>query len=158
MHTADTVATILLFVVLLGWVGLSVYAGAVSVLLSDSGAPGVAMAGVALAVVGIPASVTAVYVTAVVSAWRTEGYTFFYPLLALAAGTALAAAVAVKRAILLTDHPADASGGAAPGVPMGTPFVWIVGNRLDADGNLQVRLPGEGSDVVSVDARLLGVH
>ena len=34
----------------------------------------------------------------------------------------------------------------------------IVANRVDADGNLAVRLPGEGSEVVSVDARLLGVH
>ena len=38
------------------------------------------------------------------------------------------------------------------------PFVRIVANRVDADGNLQVRLPGEGSGVVSVDARLLGLH
>ena len=286
MHAVDAVATIVLFVVLLGWVGLAVYAGAVSVMLSDSGAPGVAMAGVALAVVGIPATVIAVYVVAVVSAWRAHGYTFFYPLIAFAAGTALATSVAAtafglvrlglrlhgtdagntpaavltapaiytfdkkldvrdgglvielgverstgrrylrtpmpqrdgeyreyhgidiamyelfcddreaalafaeqcrtgrhedrwlpppgapaatppsperkhlarKRAILLTDHPADAAGVAARGLPVGTPFVWIVANRVDADGNLAVRLPGEGSEVVSVDARLLGVH
>lgn len=286
MHTVDAVATIVLFVVLLGWVGLAVYAGAVSVMLSDSGAPGVAMVGVALAVVGIPATVIAVYVVAAVSAWRAHGYTFFYPLIAFAAGTALAASVAAtafglvrlglrlhgtdagntpatvvtapaiytfdkkldvrdgglvielgverssgrrylrtpmpqrdgeyreyhgidiamyellcddreaalafaeqcragrhedrwlpppgapaatppspdrkhlarKRAILLTDHPADAAGVAARGLPVGTPFVWIVANRVDADGNLAVRLPGEGSEVVSVDARLLGVH
>ena len=287
MHTLDAVATILLFVVLLGWVGLAVYAGAMSVMLSDSGAPGVAMVGVALAVVGIPASAVAVYVVAVVSAWRADGYTFYYPLVAFGAGTALGASVAAvafglvrlglrlhgtdtdtdsspeavpapavytfdtvhevrdgglvielgierssgrrylrtpmpqrdgeyreyhgidiamydlfsddpeaalafaaqcragrhedrwlpppgapaaappspdrkhlarKRAVLLTDHPADASGVAARGLPVGTPFVVIVGNRVDADGNLAVRLPGEGSDIVSVDARLLGVH
>ncbi|KRD06928.1 hypothetical protein ASE48_13385 [Mycobacterium sp. Root265] len=285
MHTVDAVATILLFVVLLGWVGLAVYAGAMSVMLSDSGAPGIAMVGVALAVVGIPASAVAVYVVAVVSAWRADGYTFYYPLVAFAAGTALGASVAAvafglvrlglrlhgtdadsspeavpapavytfdtvhevrdgglvielgierssgrrylrtpmpqrdgeyreyhgidvamydlfsddpeaalafaaqcragrhedrwlpppgapaaappspdrkhlarKRAVLLTDHPADASGVAARGLPVGTPFVVIVGNRVDADGNLAVRLPGEGSDIVSVDARLLGVH
>jgi hypothetical protein len=46
----------------------------------------------------------------------------------------------------------------ARGLPVGTPFVVIVANRVDADGNLQVRLPGEGSGVVSVDARLLGLH
>ena len=57
-----------------------------------------------------------------------------------------------------TDHPSDASGVAVPGLPVGTAFVRIVGTRVDADGSLQVRLPGEGSDVVSVDARLLGVH
>lgn len=285
MHTVDAVATILLFVVLLAWVGLSVYAGAMSVMLSDSGAPGIAALGVVLAVVGIPASVIASYVMAVVSAWRADGYTFFYPLIAFTAGTALAAAVAAaafglvrlglrlhgtdavpspevvappavytfdkvhafrdggmvvelgverssgrrylrtpmpqrdgeyreyhgidiamyelfaddratalafaeqcragrhedrwlpppgapaatppsperkhlarKRAILLTDHPTDASGVAARGLPVGTPFVRIVGNRVDADGNLQVRLPVEDSDVVSVDARLLGLH
>ena len=285
MHTLDAVATIVLFVVLLGWVGLAVYGGAMSVMLSDSGAPGVAMVGVALAVVGIPATVIAVYVVAAVSAWRADGYTFFYPLVAFAAGTALAASVAAaafglvrlglrlrgtgaddtpaavvtapavytfdkkhavrdgglvielgierssgrrylrtpmpqrdgeyreyhgidiamyelfcddreaalafaaqcragrhedrwlpppgapaappspdrkhlarKRAVLLTDHPTDAAGVAARGLPVGTPFVSIVGNRVDADGNLAVRLPDEGSEVVSVDARLLGVH
>lgn len=286
MHGVDAAATILLFVVLLGWVGLAVYAGAMSVMLSDSGAPGIAAVGVVLAVVGIPASAIAAYVIAAVSAWRANGYTFYYPLVAFAAGTALAAAVAVaafglvrlglrlhgsdagkaspqvvaapavyifdkvhdvrygalvvelgverssgrrylrtpmpqrdgeyreyfgidiamyelfaddpaatlafaaqcragrhedrwlpppgapaatpvsperkhlarKRAVLLTDHPTDASGVAAPGLPVGTPFVRIVAHRVDADGNLQVRLPGEGSGVVSVDARLLGLH
>lgn len=287
MNAVDDVATILLFVVLLGWVGLAVYAGAMSVMLSDSGAPGVAMVGVVLAVVGIPAAVIASYVVAVVSAWRADGYTFWYPLTAFAAGTALAAAVAAaafglvrqglrrhgidadtdttpqvvtapavyafdrvhelrdgglvielgierssgrrylrtpmpqrdgeyreffgidvamydffsddrgaalafaeqcragrhedrwlpppgapaatpvsperrhlarKRAILLTDHPVDVSGVTAPGLPVGTAFVRIVDDRVDADGNLQVRLPGEGSEVVSVAARLLGVH
>jgi hypothetical protein len=296
MHTLDTVATILLFVVLLGWVGLSVYAGAMSVTLSDSGAPGVAMVGVVLAVIGIPVSVIAVYLTAVVYAWRAEGYTFYYPLIALAAGTALAALVAGaalglvrlglrlhgtdadnlpaataacspaaaaaapapavytydtvrefrdgglvieigverstgrrylrtpmpqrdgeyreyhgidiamydlfsddgavalafaaqcragkhedrwlppagepapappspdrkhlagKRAILLTDHPTTASGAAVRALPVGTPYVRIVGNRVDPDGNLQVRLPADGSQVVSIDARQLGLH
>ncbi|CAM3395485.1 hypothetical protein H7J08_05310 [Mycobacterium frederiksbergense] len=285
MHTIDAVATILLFVALLGWVGLSVYAGAMSVTLSDSGAPGVAMVGVLLAVIGIPASVIAVYVAAIVYAWRADGYTFFYPLVALIAGTLLAALVAAvafglvrlglrihgsdadrrpaavsapavytfdtvhdysdgtmsvqlgverstgrrylrtpmpqrdgeyreyhgidiamyelfsvdrraalsfagqcragqhedrwlpppgapaarpvspdrkhlagKRAILLTDHPTDASGSAILGLPVGTAFVWIVANRVDPDGNLQVRSRGEGSDIVSIDARQLGVH
>jgi hypothetical protein len=287
MHALDAVATILLFVVLLGWVALSVYLGGMSVMLSDSGAPGVAMVGVALAVIGIPASVIAVYVAAAVSAWRADGFTVHYPLIALAAGTALAALVAGlalglvrlglrlhgtdaaspplaaaskvptmytfdkaheyldgnlsvelgverstgrrylrtpmpqrdgeyreyhgiditmydlfsddrgaalafakqcragdhedrwmpppgqptptppaperkllagKRATLLTDHPTDASGIPVRGLPAGAPFVRIVGNSIDADGNLQVRLPGDGSEVVSVDARQLGVH
>jgi hypothetical protein len=66
--------------------------------------------------------------------------------------------LAGKRATLLTDHPADASGIPVRGLPAGTPFVRIVGNRIDPDGNLQVRLPADGSDIVSVDARQLGVH
>ncbi|MGK2869688.1 MAG: DUF7161 family protein [Mycobacterium sp.] len=303
MHAVDAVATILLFVVLLGWVGLAVYAGAMSVMLSDSGAPGVAMVGVILAVVGIPASAIGVYVTAAVYAWRADGFTVQYPLIAFAAGTALGALVAGvalglvrlglrlhgtdadngpaataaapvpavhtddahtydahtydvytydtvhehrdgnivvelgverstgrrylrtpmpqrdgeyreyfgldllmyqlfsddrgaalafaeqcrtgqhedrwlppsgaptaralsadrkhlarKRAILLTDHPTDAAGAAVRGLPTGTPFLRIVGNRIDPDGNLQVRLPVAGSEVVSVDARQVGVH
>lgn len=285
MHTVDAVATILLFVVLLGWVGLSVYAGAMSVTLSDSGAPGVAALGVVLAVIGIPASVIGAYLVAIVYAWRAEGYTFHYPLIALAGGTALAASVAAaafglvrlglrrhgidadnrpavmtapavytfapvreyrdgnlvielgverstgrrylrtpmpqrdgeyreyhgidlamyelfcddresalafaaqcragrhedrwlpppgapaaappsadrkhlagKRAVLLTDHPTDASGVPVLGLPVGTAFVRIVGNRIDPDGSLAVRLPEEGSTVVSVDAGQLGLH
>lgn len=298
MHAVDAVATILLFVVLLGWVGLAVYAGAMSVMLSDSGAPGIAMVGVVLAVVGIPASVIGVYVTAAVYAWRADGFTVQYPLIAFAAGTALGALVAGvslglvrlglrlhgtdadrrpeaaavipvpavdagdvytydvytydtvhehrdgtlgvelgverstgrrylrtpmpqrdgeyreyfgldllmyhlfsddraaalafagqcraaqhedrwlpppgaptakplsadrkhlarKRAILLTDHPTDAAGTAVRGLPTGTPFLQIVGNRVDPDGNVQVRLPVAGSEVVSVDARQVGVH
>lgn len=284
MHV-DAVATILLFVVLLGWVGLSVYAGAMSVTLSDSGAPGVAALGVVLAVIGIPASVIGAYVAAIVYAWRADGYTFHYPLIAFAGGTALAASVAAaafglvrlglrmhgidaanrpaavpapavytfapvrefrdgdlvialgverstgrrylrtpmpqrdgeyrqyhgvdlamyelfcddresalafaaqcragrhedrwlpppgapaaappsadrkhlagKRAVLLTDHPADASGVPALGLPVGTAFVRIVGNRIAPDGSLAVRLMEAGSAVVSVDAEQLGLH
>ncbi|MCV7254676.1 hypothetical protein H7J86_21175 [Mycobacterium hackensackense] len=285
MHTVDAVATILLFVILLGWVGLSVYAGAMSVTLSDSGAPGVAALGVLLAVVGIPASVVTAYAAAIVYAWRADGYTFYYPLIALAGGTALAASVAAaafglvrlglrmhgtdadgrppavtapavytfervreyrdgnlftelgverstgrrylrtpmpqrdgeyreyhgidlgmyelfcadrgaalafagqcrsgehedrwmpppgapaatppsadrkhlagKRAVLRTDHPTDASGVPVLGLPVGTAFVRIVGNRVDPDGSLAVRLPKDGSAVVSVDADQLGLH
>lgn len=285
MLILDAVLTILLFVVLLGWVGLSVYAGAMSVMLSDSGTPGVAMVGVVLAVVGIPASVITAYVIAVVYAWRADGFTVHYPLVALVGGTALAAlvagvalglvrlglrlhgtdaenrpAVAIaaevytfdkvhefrdgdlwvelgverstgrrylrtpmpqrdgeyreyhgldlpmyqrfsadggaalafaeecragghedrwmppsgapsatpvspdrkhlagRRAILLADRPTDAAGLAVRDLPVGTSFVRIVGNRIDPDGNLQVRQLTEGSAVVSVDARQLGVH
>ena len=285
MPLLDAVLTILLFVVLLGWVGLSIYAGAMSVMLSDSGAPGVAMVGVVLAVVGIPVSVIAAYVAAVVFAWRADGFTVHYPLIAFAAGTALAAVVtgvavglvrlglrlhgtdaenrpavsiaaevytfdkvhefrdgdlwvelgverstgrrylrapmpqrdgeyreyhgldlpmyqlfsadggaalafaeecragghedrwmppsgapsanavspdrkhlAGRREVVLKDHPTDAAGQAVRGLPIGTSFVSIVGNRIGPDGNLQVRLPVDGSAVVDVDARQLGVH
>jgi hypothetical protein len=66
--------------------------------------------------------------------------------------------LAGKRATLLTDHPTDASGSPVPGLPVGTAFVRIVANRIDADGNLQVRLPGDDAEIVSVDARQLGMH
>ena len=89
----DTIATIALFIVLIGWVWLAIYVGATSVTLSDSGAPGIAFVGVVLAVVGIPLSVIAVYVIAVIRVWRANGYTFYYPLVAFVVGTALAALV-----------------------------------------------------------------
>jgi hypothetical protein len=41
---------------------------------------------------------------------------------------------------------------------VGTAFVRIVGNRVDPDGSLAVRLPKDGSAVVSVDADQLGLH
>jgi hypothetical protein len=93
MQVLDTIATILLFVVLFGWVLLSIYVGANSVTLSDSGAPGIALIGVALAVVGIPLSVVVVYVVAGIRAWHADGYTFYYPLLAFVVGTLAAALV-----------------------------------------------------------------
>ncbi|MBB5163232.1 hypothetical protein [Mycobacterium sp. AZCC_0083] len=60
MQVLDTIATVLLFIVLIGGVWLSIYLGATSFMLSDSGAPGIAIIGVVLAVVGIPLSVIAV--------------------------------------------------------------------------------------------------
>ena len=57
-----------------------------------------------------------------------------------------------KRAILLTDHPTDSSGVPVDGIPVGTPFVRIVGNGVDSDGNVQVRLPGTG-DSRRIDRR-----
>jgi hypothetical protein len=300
MQVLDAVATILLFIVLLGWVGLSIYAGATSVMLSDSGAPGIALIGVVVAVVGIPLSVIAVYVIAVIRAWRADGSTFYYPLVAFVVGTVLAALVmgvamgivrlglrlhgtdeerrrdgkdeqprvaepvetaatsvpsrvltfdsthvfrdgslfvelgieretgrrylrtpmpqrngefeeyygidlreyelftgdtaeahrfasecrrqehadrwmswpgakapepiaadrtrlAKKRATLLTDHPTNSSGVPVQGLPVGTPFVRIVGSAVDLDGNVQVRLLAEDSPVVSISADQLGL-
>lgn len=93
MQVLDTIATVLLFIVLIGWVWLSIYVGATSVALSDSGAPGITSVGVVLAVVGIPLSVMAAYVIAVIRTWQADGYTFYYPLAAFVVGTALAALV-----------------------------------------------------------------
>jgi len=312
MQVLDTTATVLLFIVLIGWVWLSIYLGAMSVMLSDSGAPGIAFIGVVLAVVGMPLSVIAVYVIAVIRAWHADGYTFYYPLVAFVVGTVLAALVmgvamgivrlglrlhgtdedrrrdgkgkqqrgaggsaeaevrpvaepvetattsapprvltfetthafrdgslfvelgieretgrrylktpmpqrngeweeyygidlreyetfaadatkthgfaaecrrqehpdrwllwpgarapepltidrtrlAKKRAILLTDHPTNSSGVPVQGLPVGTPFVRIVGNAVDVDGNVQVRLPAVESPVVSIAAGQLGL-
>jgi hypothetical protein len=312
MQALDTIATILLFIVLIAWVCLSIYAGAMSVTLSDSGAPGVALIGVALAVIGIPLSVIVVYVLAVVRAWHADGYTFYYPLVAFVVGTVAAALVlgvawailslglrihgtdedrrrdgkggqprdpghsadaevprtaphvdttptaapprllvferthdsrdgtlsvelgmervtgrrylrtpmpqrngefeeyrgidrqeyetfiadpaaahifaaecrrqehgdrwmswpgspapkpiardrtrlAKKRATLLTDYPTDSSGVPVEGIPVGTAFVLIVGSSVQSDGNVQVRLLGEETAVVSIDAGQLGL-
>ena len=273
-------------------------------MLSDSGAPGIALIGVVLAVVGIPLSVIVVYVLAVIRAWHADGYTFYYPLVAFVVGTVSAALVlgvgwglialghlihgtdgkrsaegssaeaevrpaaepvetpatsappsviaydttrthgeeyrwvelgierssgrrylrtpmpqrdgewqesitgidvqeykifmadaaeahrfagecqdqehgdrllqvpgvrayrpitfdrknlARKRATLLTDRPTDSSGVAVQGIPVGTAFVRIVGNRVDPDGNVQVHLLGADTPVVSVAADQLGL-
>jgi len=297
MQVVDTIATTLLFIVLIGWVWLSIYVGATSVMLSDSGAPGIALVGVVLAVVGIPLSVVTVYVLAVIRTWYADGYTFYYPLVAFVVGTVSAALVmgvalgivrlglrlhgtdeessaethvrrvtepietappappsvytfettheyrdgnlfvelgiergtgrrylrtpmpqrngeweehygidpqeyetfvadaaeahgfagecrreehldrwmswpgspmceritfgrkrlAGKRATLLTDHPTDTSGVPVEGIPVGTAFVRIVGNSVDPDGNVQVRLLGAEAMVVSIDAGQLGL-
>src|SRR5882762_5861683 len=93
MQVLDTTATALLFIVLIGWVWSSIYLGATSVMLSDSGAPGIAFIGVVLAVVGIPLSVIAAYVIAVIRAWHADGSTFYYSLVAFVVGTVLAALV-----------------------------------------------------------------
>ncbi|MDF2825259.1 MAG: hypothetical protein K0R68_2667, partial [Mycobacterium sp.] len=52
MDVLDAAVTVLLFVALLGWVGISVVVGVLSVMLGDSGTPGLAWVGVLLAVVG----------------------------------------------------------------------------------------------------------
>jgi hypothetical protein len=93
LQVLDTIATTLLFIVLIGWVWLSIYVGATSVMLSDSGAPGIALVGAVLAVVGTPLSVVIVYVLAVIRAWYADGYTFYYPLVAFVVGTVSAALV-----------------------------------------------------------------
>jgi hypothetical protein len=65
--------------------------------------------------------------------------------------------LAKKRAILLTDHPTNSSGVPVQGLPVGTPFVRIVGCGVDIDGNVQVRLPAVDSPVVSIAADQLGL-
>ena len=65
--------------------------------------------------------------------------------------------LARKRATLFTDHPTDSSGVPVAGIPVGTAFVRIVGNRVDPDGNVQVHLLGAHTPVVSVAADQLGL-
>lgn len=85
--------TVLLFAALLGWVGVGIVVGAMSVMLSDSGTPGVSWFGVLLAVVGVPVTVIGTWVIALVAAVRADGTTFYYPLVALGLGTVAAALV-----------------------------------------------------------------
>ncbi len=65
--------------------------------------------------------------------------------------------LARKRATLLTDHPTDSSGVPVAGIPVGTAFVRIVGNRVDPDSNVQVHLLGVETPVVSIAADQLGL-
>jgi hypothetical protein len=58
--------------------------------------------------------------------------------------------LARRRATLLTDHPTDSSGVPVEGIPVGTAFVRILGNSVDPDGNVQVRLLGAEAVVVSI--------
>lgn len=125
MQVLDAVATIVLFIVLIGWVGLSIYAGAMSVMLSDSGARGIALVGVALAVVGIPLSVIAVYVIAVIRAWHADGYTFYYPLVAFVVGTLAAAlALGVGWGLLALGHLIHGK-AEAPARPIAEPIATV---------------------------------
>ncbi|MBB5163231.1 hypothetical protein [Mycobacterium sp. AZCC_0083] len=65
--------------------------------------------------------------------------------------------LAKKRAILLTDHPTNSSSVPVEGLPVGTPFVQIVGSAVDLDGNVQARLPAVDSPIVSIAADQLGL-
>lgn len=93
MELLDSAVTVLLFIALLGWVWAGVIVGVTSVMMSDSGAPGLAWVGVLLAVFGVPATVIITYAMTAVAAVRADGLTFYYPLVALVLGTVAAAAV-----------------------------------------------------------------
>jgi hypothetical protein len=95
MELVDAIATIVLFVALLGWVWLAFLLTLASAMMSDQGAPGIAVVGVALGVLGTPVTAVSVYLYAVVLAWRADGYTFYYPLVACLAGSLLVALVLI---------------------------------------------------------------
>ncbi len=91
----DTFVTISLFVLLISAVLFSVYLGGMSTMLSDSGAPGIAVGGVFLAIFGIPVTAVTVYVAAVLLAWQADGLTFYYPIVAFGVMVVAAALVMV---------------------------------------------------------------
>ncbi|MCZ4550732.1 DUF7161 family protein [Gordonia rubripertincta] len=95
MRAFDTFVTISLFVLLISAVLFSVYLGGMSTMLSDSGAPGIAVGGVFLAIFGIPVTAVTVYVAAVLLAWQADGLTFYYPIVAFGVMVVAAALVMV---------------------------------------------------------------
>jgi hypothetical protein len=62
-----------------------------------------------------------------------------------------------KAGNLVDRSPTDSSGVPVEGIPVGTAFVRILGNSVDPDGNVQVRLLGAEAVVVSIDAGQLGL-
>ncbi|MHA3023888.1 hypothetical protein ACXPWS_26905 [Mycobacterium sp. BMJ-28] len=88
-ETTDTVVTIVLFVALIPAVIAAVFVGLHMAMLGDGVSDKRGFSGVLLGVVGVPIGAVAVYVAAVVLAWNTDGYTFFYPVVALLVGALL---------------------------------------------------------------------
>lgn len=88
-ETTDTVVTIVLFVALIPAVIAAVFVGLHLAMLGDGVSDKRGFSGVLLGVVGVPVGAVAVYVAAVVLAWNTDGYTFFYPVVALLVGALL---------------------------------------------------------------------
>lgn len=125
MRAFDTFVTITLFVLLVAAVLFSVYLGGMSTMLSDSGAPGIAAAGVFLAMFGIPISAVIIYVVAVLSAWQSDGPTFYYPVVALGVMVVAAALVvglslaiiALGQRIHVSESPLSLPAGALPVTP-----------------------------------------
>lgn len=87
--TADTIITVVLFVALIPAVLCAVAIGLHLLMLGDGVATKRGFAGVLIGVVGVPIAAVAVYLAAAIWAWNTEGYTFYYPIVALVAGTVL---------------------------------------------------------------------
>ncbi|MFT4127029.1 MAG: hypothetical protein QM662_12480 [Gordonia sp. (in: high G+C Gram-positive bacteria)] len=88
-QTWDTILTVVLFVALLPAVVFAGFLGLHLMMLGDAGAGRRTAVAVGVGVVGVPLSALGVYVAAVVLAWRADGHTFYYPLVALVAGAAL---------------------------------------------------------------------
>ncbi|WP_207838706.1 DUF7161 family protein [Williamsia soli] len=124
MRAFDTFVTISLFVLLIAAVLFAVYLGGMSTMLSDSGAPGIAVGGVFLAIFGVPVTAVTVYVAAVLLAWQSDGLTFYYPIAAFGVMVVAAALVmAVSVGIIAAGqriHRSNASTGPAEESPATT--------------------------------------
>lgn len=87
--TVDTVLTIVLFVALIPGVLMACVIGFHLIMLGDKASPEhprTTTAGLIVGVFGVPISAIIIYITAVTLAWTSSGYTFYYPLVALAVG------------------------------------------------------------------------
>lgn len=88
-ESTDTVITVVLFVALIPAVIAAIAIGLHLLMLGDGVSNKRGFAGVLLGVVGVPVGAVTVYVAAVVLAWNTDGYTFYYPVVALVVGALL---------------------------------------------------------------------
>lgn len=90
-RTADTIATVALFVALIPAVLYAIAIGLHLLMLGDRVTTKRGFAGVLIGVIGVPVAAVTVYLTAAICAWHSEGYTFYYPIIALISGAALTA-------------------------------------------------------------------
>ena len=87
--TVDTILTIVLFVALIPGVFAACAIGFHLIMLGDKASPEHprrSTAGLIVGVFGVPLSAIIIYITAGALAWTSSGYTFYFPLIALAVG------------------------------------------------------------------------
>ena len=89
MHSTDTIITVVLFVALIPAVVAAIAIGLHLLMLGDGVSSKRGFSGVLIGVVGVPVAAVGVYVAAAVLAWTADGYTFYYPIVALLVGAAL---------------------------------------------------------------------
>lgn len=87
--TTDTIITVVLFVALVPAVIAAIVIGLHLLMLGDGVSDKRGFAGMLVGVVGVPVGAVAIYVTAVLLAWAADGYTFYYPVVALVVGALL---------------------------------------------------------------------
>lgn len=96
----DTWVTIALFVALLLPVMGAVMLGFFSMMLSDGGPKTAVYIALIIGVIGVPLSAIAVYLGAAALAWRADGLTFYYPIVALGVGALVVACLAGLAGVL----------------------------------------------------------